>query len=192
MPNSATIAADKMNVVYRGVKNPMTITFAGVSSDKISASAPGLNKLGNGKYVMEPTSGSEVVIKVNGSLPGGQPVSDQAKFRIKDLPKPTGEFLGKTDGIKLPKANISVGEVKAIFEDFDFDLPLGVTSFKVSVPGQASVNVNGSRMDARAKAAIAKARRGDMIQIFDIKAKPTNGSTVRIKTVSPILIEVQN
>jgi len=29
-PNAATIAADKMNVVYRGVSNPMTITFAGV------------------------------------------------------------------------------------------------------------------------------------------------------------------
>jgi gliding motility-associated protein GldM len=29
-PNSATISADKMNVVYRGVVNPMTISFAGV------------------------------------------------------------------------------------------------------------------------------------------------------------------
>ena len=29
-PNSATIAADKMNVVYRGVENPMTISFSGV------------------------------------------------------------------------------------------------------------------------------------------------------------------
>ena len=27
MPNSATISADKMNVVYRGVVNPMTISF---------------------------------------------------------------------------------------------------------------------------------------------------------------------
>src|SRR5690606_39027475 len=32
-PNSATISADKMNVVYRGVANPMTISFAGVSDN---------------------------------------------------------------------------------------------------------------------------------------------------------------
>jgi gliding motility-associated protein GldM len=30
-PKEATISADKMNVVYRGVVNPMTISFAGVS-----------------------------------------------------------------------------------------------------------------------------------------------------------------
>ena len=46
-PNSATISADKMNVVYRGVVNPMTISFAGISDDKVSASAPGLTKRNN-------------------------------------------------------------------------------------------------------------------------------------------------
>ena len=33
-PNSAVISADKMNVVYRGVKNPMTISIPGVSIRK--------------------------------------------------------------------------------------------------------------------------------------------------------------
>ncbi|MFK7750486.1 MAG: gliding motility protein GldM, partial [Kordia sp.] len=45
-PNSATISADKMNVVYRGVVNPMTISFAGVSDNKVVANAPGLSKVG--------------------------------------------------------------------------------------------------------------------------------------------------
>jgi lipopolysaccharide export system protein LptA len=36
--DSATISADKMNVVYRGVVNPMTISFAGVA-DKVMRSA---------------------------------------------------------------------------------------------------------------------------------------------------------
>ena len=33
-PNNATISADKMNVVYRGVSNPFTISFAGISANK--------------------------------------------------------------------------------------------------------------------------------------------------------------
>ena len=43
-PNSATISADKMNVVYRGLDNPMTISFAGVPDNKVSASGAGLSK----------------------------------------------------------------------------------------------------------------------------------------------------
>ena len=51
-PNAATISADKMNVVYRGVKNPMTISFAGVSDNKVIASGQGLSRAGGSKYVM--------------------------------------------------------------------------------------------------------------------------------------------
>ncbi|SFU51195.1 gliding motility-associated protein GldM [Pustulibacterium marinum] len=191
-PNSATISADKMNVVYRGVKNPMTISFAGVDANKINASAPGLSKTGTSSYMMTPGSGKEVTIKVNGTLSDGSAVSDKKTFRIKDLPKPTGSFLSMTnDMMKLPKANIQVGDVGAKFEDFDFDLPLKVSSFKVSVPGQASITVNGTKMNSQAKSAIAKARRGDIIQIFDIKASAV-GSSVKIKNVSSFAIEVAN
>ena len=59
MPNP-TISADKMNVVYRGVVNPMTISFAGVQSNKVKASALGLKSLGKGKYAMSPGTGKTV------------------------------------------------------------------------------------------------------------------------------------
>ena len=49
-PNNATISADKMNVVYRGVSNPFTISFAGIAANKVSAKTPGLKK---GKTVTE-------------------------------------------------------------------------------------------------------------------------------------------
>ena len=57
-PNSAVISADKMNVVYRGVANPITISMPGVPDNKISASAPGLSKAsGSGAWVMRPGQG---------------------------------------------------------------------------------------------------------------------------------------
>ena len=125
-PNSATISADKMNVVYRGVVNPMTITFAGVSSNNIQASAPGLTKLGKGRYEMRPGSGKEVKINVVGTLPDGSKVTDNATFRIKDIPKPTGTIIGKESGAKLPRRNIEIGTIGAKLDDFDFDLPIEV------------------------------------------------------------------
>ncbi|AUC83555.1 gliding motility protein GldM [Lacinutrix sp. Bg11-31] len=188
-PNSATISADKMNVVYRGVKNPMTISFAGVPDNKVSASASGLTKAGkSGKYTMVPTSGKEVTIIVSATLDDDSRVSDKATFRIKDIPKPTGQLAGMSNG-KLPRANIAAGTVKAELLDFDFELPLSVTGFKVKVPGQPSITVSGSKMSGQARAAINKARRGDDVTIFDIKSRSSGPA---IKPASPIVIELAN
>src|SRR5690606_24705793 len=108
-PNSATISADKMNVVYRGVPNPMTISFAGVSDNNVSASAPGLSKSsGVGKYTMNPGSGKEVTINVTGTLPDGTKVSDRSTFRIKDIPKPAGTIAGQADNVSLPRNNVEI------------------------------------------------------------------------------------
>lgn len=192
-PNSATISADKMNVVYRGVTNPMTISFAGVSDNNVSASAPGLSKgSGTGKYNMNPGGGKEIVINVTGKLPDGTSVSDRATFRIKDIPKPSGTVAGQQDNVSLPRSNVEIATVGAVLNDFDFELNIGVTSFKVKVPGQPSVSVNGNKMNDQAKSALRKASRGDGIQIFDIKAQIIGNSTYRLPTVSPVFVEISN
>lgn len=192
-PNAATISADKMNVVYRGVKNPMTISFAGISDNNVSASAQGLTRAGGSKYVMDATriQGREVTINVTGKLPDGQPVSDRATFRIKDLPKPTGTIRGEDGALKMQRNGLNISTVGAKFDDFDFELPLRVTGFKFKVPGQPTINVNGSKLDNRAKSALRKAKRGSTVQIFDIQAK-ASGVSIILKKVSPIIIELTN
>ncbi|WP_040278324.1 type IX secretion system motor protein PorM/GldM [Psychroserpens damuponensis] len=188
-PNSATISADKMNVVYRGVVNPMTISFAGVPDNKVSASGSGLKKgSGTGKYSMVPTSGREVTINVTATLDDGTRVSDKAVFRIKDIPKPSGQMAGKSDP-KLPRNNVAVGKVEAVLEDFDFDLPLTVTGFKIKVEGKPSVSCSGNRLNGAAKSALSSAKRGSQVQIFDIKSR-SNGPA--IKPASPIIITLTN
>lgn len=191
-PNSATISADKMNVVYRGVDNPMTISFAGVPDNKVRANGNGLKPLGNGKYVMKAGSGKEVTINVSATLDDGTSANDSKTFRIKDIPAPTGVIAGQTGLVKLPKRNVEIGTVAAKLEDFVFDLPVVVTSFKIKVPGQPTVNVVGTKMNSQAKSAINKARRGDNITIFEIKAKIQGNASYRLKNVSPVIVEVTN
>lgn len=192
-PNSATISADKMNVVYRGVENPMTISFAGVDASNTLATAPGLQKTGTSSYVVKPMAGKELKINVTGTLPDGSKVSDSKTFRIKDLPKPLGSMFNmEGDVINLPANSVSVGKVEAGYgPDFDFQLPLTVQSFVLAVPGQAPLPVQGSTMSPQAQAAIKKAKRGDIIRIFEIKAKAPSVPQLKIPTVSPITIEVQ-
>ncbi|WP_308990651.1 gliding motility protein GldM [Mariniflexile litorale] len=191
-PNAATISADKMNVVYRGVKNPMTISFAGIADNNVNASAQGLSRVSGSRYIMDATriQGREVTINVTGKIDGLN-VSDKATFRIKDLPKPTGTIRGEDGSIKMQRNALDISTVGAKFDDFDFELPLSVTGFKFKVPGQPTVDVNGNKLDSRAKSVLLKAKRGDDVQIFDIEAR-ASGVSVILKKVSPIIIEITN
>ena len=192
-PNSATISADKMNVVYRGVANPMTISFAGVPDNKVSASASGLVKgSGVGQYIMNAGSGKEVTINVTATLDDGSKVTDNKTFRIKDIPAPTGTIAGQSGLVKLPKRNLEIGTVAAKLDDFVFDLPINVTSFKIKVPGQPTVSVAGTKMNSQAQSAIGRARSGDNITIFDITAKITGNASYKLKNVAPVIVEVTN
>ncbi len=193
-PNAATIAADKMNVVYRGVSNPMTISFAGVSDNNVSASGAGLSKKSGSSYVMNPGKGREVTINVNAKLPdGGGNVSDKAVFRIKDIPRPVGTLGGDDGGnLKKPRNTVGAAPIGAALPDFDFDLNLKVNSFKFRAGDAATVAVQGNKLNAAAKSALQRAKRGSTVQIFDIKASIQGNSGYRLKTVSPIIIELAN
>ncbi|AUC16093.1 gliding motility protein GldM [Tenacibaculum sp. SZ-18] len=190
-PNEAVISADKMNAVYRGLANPMTISMPGVPSNKVSASATGLRKIKGDSYIMTPGKGNEVTIRVTGKLPSGKPVTSNKKFRIKDIPPAVGAVRGQYGTVSMPKGSVGNVSVGALLPDFLFDLKLKVSSFKIKVPGQPAVPVTGTRMSSRAKAAIAKARRGDVINIFDIKATVV-GSGAPVKRVVGVGIKITN
>ena len=190
-PNEAVISADKMNVVYRGVVNPMTISMPGVPDNQVTASAPGLSRKSGPNYIMKPNAGSaEVTINVTGTIEG-QKFSSSKKFRVKDIPKPEGAILRTTGAVKLAKANILAGELSVAFNDFDFDLTTKVNSFRILVPGQPSVVVHGSRVSASgaAAAAVNRAKKGDIIQISEIRYS-VSGYSGTPKPATPISIEV--
>ena len=192
-PNSAVISADKMNVVYRGVDNPMTISIPGVG--RVSAEAPGLRPTGGaGNYVMDVTTlqAREVTIKVSGELPGGERVTDSKTFRIKDIPRPVGTVRGEDGTVRMQRQNLEISTIGANLPDFDFDLDLQVTGFKIKIPGQPSMQVRGNKLDQGAIGALRQAGRGETVQIFDIEAQLAGNSRYKLKQVSPVLVELTN
>jgi gliding motility-associated protein GldM len=194
-PNSAVIAADKMNVVYRGVVNPMTVSIPGIPDNKVSASGTGLAKVSGSKYSMSPGKGREVTITASGTLPDGQKVNTPATFRIKDIPRPTGTVRGEDgDGgcVRMQREGISKSSIGAVLQDFDFDLKLKVTGFSFKVSGQPTVKCSGSRLSSQATGSLKRAKRGETVQIFDITAKIASNSGYKLKKISPICIELTN
>ena len=191
-PKSATISADKMNVVYRGVVNPMTISFAGISPDKVSASAPGLTRVGNtSSYTMRPGSGTEVVINVVGTLPDNSKVPDRKVFRIKGIPGPTGTIRGEMGVVKGPKSSLEISTVGAKLVDFDFEVGLDVVGFNFKVTGQPTVVVAGNRLNAQCKSVLSKVGRGDQVTISEIKTKLVGAGSYLLPRTAPVIYEIQ-
>jgi len=189
-PNSAVISADKMNVVYRGVQNPMTISIPGVQDSKVKASAPGLRRVRGSKYNIFPSKGTEVKINVSGTLPDGKRVSSVSKFRIKEIPKPAGYFRGKSGSFSIPKSSLERGTVEARLEDFDFDLPLETKSFRFRAPGQTSIVIAGNRLNNKAKSMLSRIKNGQTVIISDIEVIIPSNPSYKLGQTSPISITV--
>jgi gliding motility-associated protein GldM len=190
-PNQAIVSADKMNVVYRGVDNPISVSVPGIPSSDVKANAPGMRASGKpGQYMLNPGTGKEVTINVSAVLPnGGGTFSSRQTFRIKGLPAPTGQ-IRKQVSDKGPKSSLEIAKISAEMIDFDFPVQVNVTQFNIKVPGQPTVVVQGDVMNAAAKSAIKKAQRGDVVTISEIKVKFV-GINQPSKNVSPCTFEIQ-
>ena len=172
-PNEATISADKMNSVYRGVDNPMTVSFAGISDNNVTANAAGSFRkgTGSGKYNWNVTgvSGTTAVINVSGKLPDGSSVNSKKTFNVRPIPAPVPELRGKRTSAKGNKNDLASSTINVAFPDFVFDVQTNVKSFEVFVSGSGTMVCQGNRFSAQALAAIAKSKRGDIVVISRIE-----------------------
>lgn len=186
-PSGAVISADAMNVVYRGLDNPISATVNGADGPvSLSANVGGLSQKGAGKWNFKPGAGSsEVTFTASAKTSTGKSVSGTAKFRIKPVPPARAHIAGKTS-LQIPANGLAGQTVRVDWPDFLFDVKGEVTSFKVKVPGQPTAVVNGDKMSAAA-GTLSKAKSGDVVGVFDIKYSSAAGSG----EASAITIEVR-
>ena len=194
-PNEATISADKMNSVYRGVKNPMTISFAGISDNNVNASATGKFSKGSksGQYNWDVTSvnGTSAVVNVTGKLPDGSSVSSKKSFIVREIPRPSPTLRGMSGSGKGNKNDLASSTINVEFPDFVFDVQTNVQSFEVMIPGTATIVVTGNRFNDAAKKAIAKTSKGDVVTINNIKTTIIGADGYRMRGSSSFSWEVQ-
>jgi gliding motility-associated protein GldM len=185
------LSADKMNVMYRGLENPVSGSILGADNSKLSLSAPGatVRGTGPGKWIVKPTSGTTVKLTLSGIDPYGKSVSQVFEYRIKNVPPPQGQMRGQ-NVLSMPATSIPNQSVQAAIPDFDFPVSFTVTQFMVRVPGKAALLIHGSSLDDAA-GLVRNLRTGDVVSIFDIKATAQGLDGQVIKNITPILINVQ-
>ncbi|GAB5557121.1 MAG: gliding motility protein GldM [Schleiferiaceae bacterium] len=188
-PPSVVISPSKMNVLYRGVDNPLEIGVPGVDPAKIRVSGPGVSG-SNGNYMarVDKIKGKQIKIAVSVEEEDGTVRSVGSKeFRIKGLPPATGVMYGKATSVRSASA-IKAGKVEAKFLDFPFELNLRVTSFEVVVPGYPPRTIKGDKLDSQTKQLVDKLKPGSTITIRNIKALgPKN---YRVDNVGIISLDV--
>ncbi|MDR1055688.1 MAG: gliding motility protein GldM [Prevotellaceae bacterium] len=171
------VSPDKMNVFYRGIDNPVSISVAGVDMKDISINISNatFNRDASGTWQVKPGTQNECSVIANFN---GQSLT--RKFRVKNVPPPTPEV----DGIKAKVASknelaAAQGLRARMPLDFEFDVKYSITSFNVaaSIGGYYSEEAGtGAGFNSRQRGLIDKVRSGDFVMFTGIKAQGPSGS----------------
>jgi gliding motility-associated protein GldM len=186
-PGGASVGLDKMNVMYIGVDNPVTIaSSSGWDKTSVSASGGGISLSGsNGKYTARVNSVTDdCTITVTSD---GKPST--FKFRVRTVPEAQAYVGGQLSG-----SNVNAGAFKAQpgvqagIKNFPFELNYDVVSYTftcdtdddiVSVPAQGAAFAGAVR-----NAIQTHVQPGRMVTIDNIRVKGPDGRT----TTAPSLV----
>jgi gliding motility-associated protein GldM len=192
MPSGASIFLEKMNVVYIGVPNPMTISGGTVGAEKVHVSfeSPGasITKTSGDHYEARATTPgiSKIVVTANGK-------NFEFPIRVKNLPLPAG-FIGAKKGGAISSAEFkAIGGLIARLEDSDFEAPFKVISYKIGAIGGGISSYNeagneGNRWSGNAASIVSRATPGTQIFFDQIRVVGPDGKQ---REINPMVFSLK-
>ena len=174
---SATVMLDKMQVVYAGLDNPITISAPGVETKDLKASIEGgtlsPGEGGPGHYIIRPDNNAKnVFVHVDATIDKKSTRVGDYKFKVKMIPDPQLVIaVHKTGSATATRKDFTTGDIYVIAQknpDFEFQVPKGsmrVMSFDFQVGTRQYPGVQGSKFTADIQSAIKKASRGDQMVV---------------------------
>lgn len=187
---SAVVSPDKMNVLYIGVPNPLSVSAPGVAKKDLRVSMSGgtVTPAGNG-YIATVTAPGTATVNVSGEISKGKVMAlGTSTFRIKRIPDPKAEFAGKSSG---PTATANLKAQDAVFarlEGFEFDAKFSVTRFTLIImkPRQDYVQLTatGNQLTGAMHAAMNTITPGTRVIFTNIIAVGPDGTQRGLDDVS--------
>jgi gliding motility-associated protein GldM len=176
-PSGASVFLEKMNVLYIGVDNPMTISAGsgGKEHMSVSISTGSITPAGGDRFIAKPTvqGPAKINILVNGK-------TTAFDMRVKRLPDPTA-MVGASKGGQISSALFKAqGGLLAKLLDSDFDAQFTVVGYTVganggSIPVYREVVNEGPRWGSSADALIKQAGPGSSVFFDKIRVKGPDG-----------------
>lgn len=185
----AVLEVSKMNIVYRGIFNPIKIAMP--RAIKIEANAKGLRKVdGFGNYELAPGVGKTITIDVKGTMRNGKVINDTKTLRIKNIGTVKTLFQGREgfrNKLKLTKEDLKKGKLTLKIDDFLYDNPMEVKRFKIKLHKNNTIQIEGNKLNNAIRKLVNALKRGDKVQIFDIQMKYEG---LRACKITPITIQI--
>lgn len=187
----ASLQLDKMNVMYIGVDNPVTLSASGYNIEDVSLSIPGATVApdGKGKYNVRVSKQGEVTYAINARSRSGETAQvGGGKIRVKYIPPPEARVAGKASGrVRAGEAKVQMGVVAAL-DAFDFDAKFTVQSFRfVWLPQNGEVREvmnNSALFNETTKGYMQQSRPGDMWIFQDVVAKGPDGRNQSVNSIT--------
>lgn len=202
VPN-VVVSPTAMNVMYKGILNPIDVSVPGVDPSKLSIkvvngtvttqkvkNSKGENFRGN--WAVNPTTvgkNVQVVVSVKDET-GKANTFAPIEFRVKAIPAPIAVFGGKSTGTIPRNTAAAQTGVYASLPDFEFDLVYKISSFTVLYTdsrGDFEEKSNTSSLTSAQKDLITRLTRGKNLFIKDIKCLAPDGRTMDL---SPIILKI--
>jgi len=184
------VAPEKMNVLYIGVDNPVSIAASSAADDKVTVSINGgggtISKLSAGSYVVrvaDVTDNCTIQVDVDGKLAG------TSKFRVRSLPHPTATIGGFSSGDNVLAAEFrKQAGVGLYLRDFPFEVRYEVLSYTVSIEDDngsvKAADSQGASFSPETKQYIDQyVKPGKVITIDNIRVKGPNGKPWKIPSL---------
>ena len=196
-PPSANVTPTKMNVMYRGLENPIEISAPGFTANQINVSVVnGELVKKNGEYFVKPGNEKNVTtVTVSTTIDGKRMILDNCDFRLKRTPDPVPVLNGRTNDKFTKEEILAAGGFVLTMPDFDFEgYHSQVLSYDVStiVAGYLKPikGIQGRKFNKEVEDLVKSARRGQRISIENIRVKSPDGEERILNT--PITIELKN
>jgi gliding motility-associated protein GldM len=195
VPRTLTVAPLKMNILYSGLKNPVSINAPGVPSELItpSISKGKMTKREDGTYDVEVPTG-EKTVTITAVARIGENTMDLGSFlfRIKRVPDPVAKIANMTDGQIEKNRLIGARAIIPELVDFDFaDFNYEIVSYQMSTYRggdlQTTGTIKGNVFNETAMNFIKNAAKGQKLYFERIQAKGPDGT---MRTLNPINLEI--
>lgn len=190
-----TVSADKMNVMYAGVENPISVSVPGVPNEKLRVSINNgtLSAKGNGKFVVTGMRAGAAEVSVSATLDNGETRNmGSIPFRVKALPKPYAVFAGTESGKVALNRIKAESKVYALYDkSFEFDIKCNVVSFKMEAQTRGVLADGGRSNSASLTPSMVQLlnslRKNDKIYLTEIRAVGPDGISVPLSDVTIIV-----
>lgn len=186
---SMTVSPTKMNVLYAGLANPLSVSVPGISASNIEVSVTNgrIEQNANGYFVYPDKVGVNAVVSVNAKIDGTVKPIGTMPFRVKRVPNPLATVANKNAGLISKNELLAEQGVFAEIPDFDFEMKFTVTSFVVSTSKQGFVVdklANGNRFNQEQIDLMKGLNPGSHLYIDNIVVKGDDGTTRNLSAIS--------